>query len=354
MSKKEIMFGSGKIIDYPTIKKILIIQFRPFGDVLLATSYLEALKRKFPAAAIDFVVKKPFHDILYKNPWISHVIAFEQYSGIRYVTDRLRLMRDIRRRRYDLIIDQQSGTGSGQVVLFSNAAYRLGWSDSRWRWCFNLKAKKGPVRYRSSQNFDMLRPLGISEIPHQLFYHIKPESMAYAKGWLDRRGMIPNETIIISPGSPREKKKWRAENFSMLVDKLRLKAKLQVILLCGPEEVADATAVLEQSRQTCHLAVSADLNQAAAFLKHCRLLICNDGGLNHLSVALGVPSLAVFGNTPPEKWSPQGFFPWHYHLVSPDRKRRTDNHFGITPEEVFQKVLAVLAELPSSNRVSNS
>jgi ADP-heptose:LPS heptosyltransferase len=348
------MCGTENNIDSQTIKKILVIQFRPFGDVLLATSYLEALKKKFPHATIDFLVKKPFHDILYRNPWISQIVAIEQPSGIRYVTDRLQLFRDIRHRCYDLIIDQQSGTGSGQVVFFSKATYKLGWSSGRWHWCYNLKAKKGPVRYRSSQNFDMLQPLGISEKPHQLFYHIKPESMAYAKAWLDSHQMIPDETIIISPGSPREKKKWRAENFSMLADKLLLKTKMQVIILCGPKEYADAKAVLARSHQACHLALSTDFNHASAFLKHCRLLICNDGGINHLSVALGVPSLAIFGNTPPAKWSPQGFFPYHYHLVSPDRKKRTDNHFGITPEEAFQKVLAILAELSSANIFSSS
>ena len=169
------MFGTEKTIDPRAIQKILVIQFRPFGDVLLATSYLEALRKKFPYASIDFLVKKPFQEVLYKNPWISHVIAFEQYSGNRYMTNRLKLFHHIRRQHFDLIIDQQSGIGSGQVVLFSNATYRLGWSNSKWHWCYNSKAKRGPVRYRSFQNFDMLQPLGISERPHRLFYYIKPE-----------------------------------------------------------------------------------------------------------------------------------------------------------------------------------
>jgi ADP-heptose:LPS heptosyltransferase len=348
------MFSTEYPIDEQAIKHILVVQFRPFGDVLLATSYLEALTKRFPGAAIDFLVKKPFHDLLYKNPWVSRIIAFEQHSGIRYVIDRIKLMRDIRRWRYDLIIDQQSGTGSGQVVLFSKAAYRLGWSDSRWRWCYNLKATRGQIRYRSSQNFDMLRPLGINETPHRLFYHIRPESLAYATDWLKSRRMTREKTIIISPGSPRKEKKWRAGNFSMLADQLLLKTDMQVVLLCGPDEYTDARAVLEQTRQPCHLALSVDFNHAAAFIKHCRLLICNDGGINHLSVAVGVPSLAIFGNTSPARWSPQDFFPYHYHLHNANREKRTGNDFGITPDEAFHKVLAVLAELPSSNRANNS
>jgi len=240
------------------------------------------------------------------------------------------------------------------VVLFSKAAYRLGWADSKWRWLYNLKAKQGPVRYRSAQNFDMLQPLGIGESPHRLYYHVEPESMAHAKAWLEHRGISLDRFIVISPGSPREKKKWLAENFSTLADKLVTATKMQVVLLCGPKEYGDARAVLALSRHTRHLALSVDFNHAAAFLKHCRLLICNDGGLNHLSVALGVPSLAIFGNTPPEKWSPQGWFPYHYHLHHADRGARSGNHFGITPEEACQRVLSILDELPPSNTFNSA
>ncbi len=341
------MSGTEYKIDPRTIKRILVIQFRPFGDVLLATSYLEALSERYPNASIDFLVKKPFQDILYRNPWISQIISFEQHSGLRYIADRLRLFREIRHGNYDLVIDQQSGTGSGQVVLFSKAKYKLGWSNSKWRWCYNLKAKKGSVRYRSSQNFDMLQPLGIDERAHRLFYYIKPESMVYAKEWVDSHELIPDKIIVISPGSPRQRKKWRIDNFSRLADKILLNTDMQVVILWGPKEYADACAVLERSHQTCHLAPPTDLNQASAFLKQCRLVICNDGGINHLSVALGVPSLVIFGSTHPAKWSPDGFYPYHYHLFNSDWRKGSDNHFGITPEEAFQKVLSILSELPS-------
>lgn len=349
MSKKKSMYS----IEIENIKKILIIQFRPFGDVLLATSYLAALNARFPEAVIDFLVKKPFQHILYENPWISETIAFEQPSGIRYLASRFKLFAEIRNRGYDLIVDQQSGVGSGQVVLFSNATYKLGWSTAKWSWCYNMKADKGPVRYRSSQNFDMLRPLGISEKPHKPYYHIKPDSMVYAKNWMDKHGLNPDETIIISPGSPRERKKWQAENFSMLADEISLKLKMQVIILWGPKEYREACAVVEQSRQTCYLAPPSDYNQAAAFLKQCRLLICNDGGLYHLSVAVDVPALAIFGNTPPEKWSAEGFFPYHYHLFNSTWKKGSDNHFGITPEDAYQKVSSILKAL-SSPTIANS
>jgi len=332
--------------DLGLIQKILIIQFRPFGDVLLATAYLKALQNHFPDASIDFLVKKPFDVLLRKNPWISEVFAISDLSSIHYFSGRLKLFSLIRKRRYDLVIDQQSGTGSGQVVLFSKAVHKLGWSTGKWRWCYNLKAKKGPVRYRASQNFDMLTPLGINAGPHQLFYHVSKESKAYARDWMRGKGLSAANTIMFSPGSPREKKKWHADNYAALADQILQETRMRVVILWGPKEYADAQAVAQKAKQKLILAPATNFNQGAAFLKQCRLLICNDGGINHLSVALNVPSLAIFGNTSPEKWSPQGYFKHHYHLYNTARENKSDNHFGISPPTAFRKVMEILSELP--------
>jgi len=199
----------------------------------------------------------------------------------------------------------------------------------------------------------MLAPLGISEKPHKLFYHIKPESVEYADKWMEAHRMDASRTVIISPGSPRERKKWVLENYAALSDEIVLNMNMQVVILWGPQEYQDACAVMEQSKQTCHLAPPSDYNQAAAFLKRCRLLICNDGGLYHLSVAVDAPALAIFGSTSPKKWSAEGFFPGHYHLFNSEWDKASGNHFGITPEDVYQKVASILEELSSSNRASS-
>lgn len=330
------------IVDFSRVRKILVIQFRPFGDVLLATSYLEALKKHFVNASLNFLVKKPFDEILFKNPWLSRVIAFEQRQGIQYLTDRVKLFLEIRRQAYDLVIDQQNGMGSGQVALLSGAGYKLGWSDSKWGGFYNLKAVRGPIRYRALQNFEMLFPLGIAEQPCNFFFHIKTESDEYVKNWLKENQLQQKEYILISPGSPRENKKWHAGGYAALSDLILRKTKMKVVLLRGPKEYKDCHAVINKSQSKPLLAPPTTFNQAAALVKNSCMLICNDGGINHLSVALNVPSLAIFGNTSVAKWSPQGYFPQHYHLVNPEWKKQSDNRFGITPEAVFQKVLEIL------------
>jgi len=327
------------------IKKILVIQFRPFGDVLLATSYLEALRKSFPRADIDFLVKEPYQEVLDKNPYLSNVISFPQERGMSYFLGRMNLIFDIRRRKYDLIINQQNGVGSGQVVLFSGARYRLGWMDGKWKAVYNLKGIKGAIRYSASQNFDMLHPLGIKEQPYELFCHIRPESTAYIRNWLKENRLIKKDIICIAPGSPRVRKKWDIQRYVRLTDLILEHTQCTVVILWAPNELEDAQAIISHTRKKPLLAPPTNYNQAAAFLKECKLLVCNDGGLNHLSVAEKTPSLAIFGNTSPEVWSPEGVFPHHYHLYNPDWERMSDNSFGIAPEEVFCKVQDILKEV---------
>jgi len=327
------------------INKILVVQFRPFGDVLLATSYLEALKNTFPWADIDFLVKQPYQEVLDKNPFLSEVISFSQKKGTSYILGRIKLMSQIRKQRYDLVIDQQNGTGSGQVLLLSGAKYRLGWIDGKWRFIYNLKGIKGRKRYRGSQNFDMLSPLGIKEVPYRFWYHIRPDAKAFVKQWLSKTGLKQNEMICISPGSPKNRKKWDIQNYTKLVEIILGHFPYPVVILWAPGELKDAQTIIAQNKNKIHLAPPTSFNQGAAFLEKSKLLICNDGGLNHLSVAVETPSLAIFGNTSPRVWSPEGVFPHHYHIHNPKWKRMSDNSFGITPEEVFNKVRTILDEI---------
>ncbi|MCI0481238.1 MAG: hypothetical protein L0213_06600, partial [Candidatus Dadabacteria bacterium] len=110
------------------IRRILIIQYKPFGDVLLNTAYLPALRRKFPGAVIDFLVQRPYSTILEDNPYIDNLILMEKRKGRTpaYYYERIRTIIRVRRLKYDTVIDQIRGPGSAQITFFSGAKLRLG------------------------------------------------------------------------------------------------------------------------------------------------------------------------------------------------------------------------------------
>lgn len=328
--------------DLSKIKKILIIQYQPFGDVLLNTGYLPALRKKFPTAQIDFLVRKPYHNAILNNPNLNNLIIFENGRGFQYFIKRIQLIKKIRSNKYDLIIDQLRSTGSAQISFLSGALYRLGFDHQRWSSLYNLKVKRKEIRYHSAMKFDLLGPLGINEQKHSLYFYIEKESFNYIDNWLTDNNLIDDKLVCISPGSPVKTKQWSANSFAQVADRIDEELGFKVILLWGPKEKADAKEVQSLMKKKAILAPPTTFNQVAAILKKCSLLICNDGGINHLSVATKTQTIAIFGKHKTKRWSPATLFKTHNHFYNGDVDYRTDKTFGISANEVFEKAKDVL------------
>ena len=327
--------------DLSKIKKILIIQYQPFGDVLLNTGYLPALRDKFPDTQIDFLVLKPYHNALLGNPYIDELLLFDNASGFNYFWVRFKLILKIRNRHYDLIIDQIRNSASALFTILSGAKYRLGFIHQRWRSFYNLKSERKSLRYYSAMKFDTLAPLGIHEKPHKLYLKIEQESENYIDNWLAENNLDNRKWICLSPGSPVKSKKWALQNYADLADKIINQSDYQVVLIWGPGEEDDCQTVLDLMQQKGIKAPTTSFNQAAALLKKSSLLICNDGGINHLSVATETPSIAFFGRHKPRRWSPV-IFENHFHFYKENVDYKNDRTLGISVEEVLQKVKEIL------------
>ena len=328
-------------IDFEGIKRILIVQYQPFGDVLLNTGYFPALRKKFPDAKIDYLIKEKYKVVLENNHYLDELVTFEDGKGWQYIPERIKLLKRIRARKYDLIIDQIRGFGSAQMAWFSRAKYRLGFKHKKYAFIYNIKAERQSVRYHSSMKFDALLPLGIKEEPHKLYFNIKPESEEYIDKWLKQSDLADEKIITISPGSPVLRKKWNLNSYARLGDMILQNTKCKIVILWAPNEKEDAHNLFKLMSQKAVLAPPTDLNQAAAMLKKSILLICNDGGLNHLSVATETQSIAIFGSIKPYRWSPE-MFEGHYHFFNEKHDSLKDDTFGIEPEKVYQKVLEII------------
>lgn len=328
-------------IDLESIKRILIVQYQPFGDVLLNTGYFPALRKKFPNSKIDYLIKEKYKVVLENNYYLDELVIFEDGKGWRYFTQRIKLLRRIRARKYDLIIDQIRGFGSAQIAWFSGAKYRLGFKHKKYAFIYNIKAERQSIRYHSSMKFDALIPLGITEELHKLYFNIKPASKEYIDNWLHQSKLAKEKIISFSPGSPVPRKKWNLNSYAQLGDMILQNTKCKIVILWAPNEKEDADILIELMNQKAVLAPPTDLNQAAAMLKRSVLLICNDGGLNHLSVATETPSIAMFGSIKPYRWSPE-MFEGHYHFFNENHDSLNDDTFGIEPEKVYQKVMEIV------------
>jgi ADP-heptose:LPS heptosyltransferase len=324
------------------VKKILVIQLGPFGDVLLTTSYFEQLKKHFPNAELTYLTKKEYSSIVKNHPFIDKFILLKQLSGYAYYLERIMAIKKIRKEKFDILIDQQNMNSTRLLTLFSTAKYKVGYKDAKFSFVYNVKAERGQVEYTASRKFDILGPLGIKKEPYKLYFYISQEAKRYIDKWLEMKEFSPKQFICISPGSPVLKKRWSLENYAKLSDLIQLNTLYKVVLLWGPKELQDVENVSAIMKIEPIIAPPTDLEQAAALLKKCKMLICNDGGLNHLSVTTNTLTLAIFGNTNPKIWSPASEFSTHHHLYNEEFNSKNNNSLGITPEMAFNKVCELL------------
>lgn len=338
------------------INRILIIQQKPFGDILLNTGYLPELRRHFPEARIDFLIQRPYLTVLEDNPHLDNLIVMEKPKGIgiNFILPQARAAIKVRKNRYDLIIDQLRGTSSARIVIFSGARYRLGYIKKGWNFLYNVQIPQARVRYRSLYKFDLLAPLGISVKEHNLEYRIRKASFDYIQEWMQDVGLSGKEIIVIGPGSPVKAKRWNLGNFAAIGDRIQRQTGFRIVLSWAPGEKEYADQVKNKMKTNAVMAPPTTFNEAGALLNFAKLLICNDSGLNHLAVSQKTPSLSIFGpKSNPLKWCP-----WHkkgyVYLKDMENKNLDDDTFNITPDQVFEKLQELLTLLDDGSSASTA
>lgn len=125
-----------------------------------------------------------------------------------------------------------------------------------------------------------------------------PEAQSVARRFPDTA-----PTVVIHPGSGSPKKNWPLARFIELAERLSATG-LDTTWVLGPAEMAcDALARTAESR---HAMVCAPLVEVAALLARARCYVGNDSGITHLAAALGTPTVALFGPSEHTVWSPRG------------------------------------------------
>jgi heptosyltransferase-2 len=278
-------------------RSILVVRYSALGDVVLATSVLEPLRRRFPAARIEWVTAPPYAPLLDGLPDVArvHLLARDGEHRASEVAGRLR-------GRFDLAIDLQNKVRSG-VVARAAAPRRITFRRrTALQAALSLLGQDPPI-VRAAQPAlyaEALAPLGVGG-PGPLQVNLSPQARALAADALQG---VAAPAVAIAPGARWGTKRWPAERFAAVADALA--AEGCRIVLCGGPSDREAFAAF---RAAVHAPVAADLSflpvdALAAALARVQLLVACDSGPVHLATAVGTPVLALFGPTSAVRWGP--------------------------------------------------
>lgn len=273
--------------------KFLIIQTAFIGDVILATPVIEKLKKEFPFCRIDFLLRKGNEGLFENHPHIHKLYIWnkkeEKYSGM------LRLLKEIRREKYDYAINLQRFFATGVFTVFSGAATTIGFNKNP----LSLFFKK---RYPH-----IIDPaiINIHEIDRNLSLlgnvvrNNNGEMPRLYPSKNDYDNAPENEYITISPTSVWFTKQYPARYWIEMIG--LVPSHLKIYLLGGKSDftACEDIRVKSENERVINKAGKLSFLQSAAYMHKAKMNYVNDSAPLHIASSMGAPVTAVFCSTTP-------------------------------------------------------
>ncbi|PIR00744.1 MAG: lipopolysaccharide heptosyltransferase I [Nitrospinae bacterium CG11_big_fil_rev_8_21_14_0_20_45_15] len=299
--------------------KILLLKMSALGDVVHTLPTLETLRANHPNAHIAWMIEERFQCLIEGHPALDEIIPVNTKRWRREIDSNsireiFKIFRQIRKRKFDIVLDLHGLIKSGVISYASGASRRVGFSTANCKEAIsslfnNNKAPRiNPDCHVVSANLQVLQ----TAIPcaNLRYDFILPQSTS-ADEKINRfiqshTQLLNNPVVAVNPGAGFESKRWSLEKFSALADGLTTQLGLSVLLTWGPGEEKMVQQIAETMKQNCWIAPPTTIVESIALYRRMAFFVGNDSGPLHLSAALGIPSLALFGPTNPARNGPFG------------------------------------------------
>ncbi|MBK7867029.1 MAG: glycosyltransferase family 9 protein [Ignavibacteriales bacterium] len=279
-----------------------MIKFRGIGDVILSTVVLKNIKSQYPDAIIDFLTEKPSAHLLREIPLINEVLVYNFSNRFEIASKIL----EIRRRKYDLVIDLYSNPKSAQLTFGSGAKFRAGFPYRGRKYAYNLYGPAERGKHHAGElHLLFLEKIGI-EIKHrEQFLVVSKEAGEKAKEFFNSQKAGIKFCALV-PGGGWESKRCDPVKFAEIGEKIYEKYGLTSLILWGKGDLEEAKKIKEIMAEKAVLSPETTFMEMGAMALGCLFAVANDSGPMHFISALSVPTLALHGPTDPALQGPYG------------------------------------------------
>ncbi len=303
--------------------RFLIVRLGALGDIVHAIPVAAALRRALPAGRIDWIVGARHREILDLVPVIDRRILIGDHLWPRASADRdasrstciLSLagaMRELRRARYDVVLDLQGLIKSAMLARAAGAPRVIGFAASyareRLARPFYTEAydpgrgglyDPRETRHVVEINLGILSVLGLAgSTPEFPIEHVGSPAAE------DVRERTSGRYALLNPGAAWPNKRWPASRFAQIAIVLRERHDLMPVVLWGPGEEALAREAVEAARGAAMLSPPTAIADLVALARGAALMISGDTGPAHIASAVGTPVVGIYGPTRPVRNGP--------------------------------------------------
>lgn len=294
-------------------QRFLIVRLSSIGDIVHALPAAAALAETFPQAQIDWVVEKRHALLLHGNPHVNRILTLDTLGWRKQLTSAAtwneirNSIGDLRRTRYDAVIDLQGLWKSAVVARLARTGERVGFTAA------GLREPSAGVLYTErvsppenvhvvEQNLALVEHLGARTEHWQFPLPRNHHDEAYVEGQLT--GLDSEDFVIVNPCGGWRSKCWAPENYAAVIQRWAGAHSDAIVLTCSPSEEPVIREILESAGTPRARSMPTTIVQFIALARRARLFLGSDTGPMHLAAAVGTPIVGIFGPTDPVRNGP--------------------------------------------------
>lgn len=261
------------------------------GDIILATSFLDSVKKKYPNSSIDFLIKKEFSPLLQNHPQINNVIELDKSEGLKGL---INLGKHLMHQGYYKVFDIHNVFRSKILSFFFKRKIFFQIKKPRLKrfMLFNLKLNFFKKDFSHIRMYHSILE-DIHSFPRTSLY-VSSDEINRAKSFLKKEG-VDQEFICIVPGAAWKQKQLPVDKYNELIDTLNKKFAFKIVLLGSKNDtICDE---IKKDINIVNLKDKTSLRMAMSILTISEHTFGSDTGLLHASEALNTPVSMILGPT---------------------------------------------------------
>ncbi len=285
--------------------KILVIQQKMIGDVLISSIICDNLRKAYPDAIIDYLVNPNTTPILEGNPNISNIVLFTPEAD-RNFFNLIQFGLQIRKQQYDLVIDAYSKLQSWTISLLSGAKQKISYKKKGRNWIYtdNIIQEKYPksnLGLAIERRLSLLDPLNLNiELETFPKLYLTEKEKLDAKKLFETHQVNPDrKTIMVSLIGSEKIKTYPLHYMAELINLVGDNYDVNILFNYFPNQIQDAQTVYKLcskiTRSKIHFdLLGNDLRSFIAIMDRCDFIFGNDGGAINIAKSLKKPSFIIF------------------------------------------------------------
>ncbi|UAY52825.1 glycosyltransferase family 9 protein [Ferruginibacter albus] len=265
--------------------KILIRLPNWLGDLVMSTAFVQAVKEIYPDAIIDIIVKKGIDVLTEQFPSYrkKYIFSKQHYKGLRGAW---KFGKEIAaQEQYDLFFCLPDSLSSAVMAKAVNAKQRIGYKKELRSLFLTHSYQKKKGIHRVEEYIDLLQ-------------QFTNKAIGNITVTLNKHASDKRNAIIVNINSEASSRRLPKEKAVSIIDTIRKNIQEEIILIGSDKEkpfVDEVYAALTDKNNIANLSAQTDLQQLAALMGSCKLVLTTDSGPAHVANAVGSNTLVLFG-----------------------------------------------------------